>query len=300
MSTLKRQQLYQLLGDLPPLDSKITTKLLSKKECPGYILEHLEFQYGEKGEKIPAYFAAPKNVAKPPVVLFCHSHGGQYKLGKDELIKGNSYMYDPPYAEELTAAGYATLCIDSPLFGERSGRDETDFFKEMIWRGKTVWGLMVYDNLRAIDYLQTRDDIDVSRLATLGMSMGSTMAWWLAALDERVKVCIDICCMTDFHELINEGGLNGHGIYYYVPNLLKHFDTIGINALIFPRPHLSVNGTLDTLTPAKGLEKINAALIEIYKQAVAPDAWLMKNYPAEHVEIAEMRRDIMMFLKKWI
>ncbi len=48
-----------------------------------------------------------------------------------------------------------------------------------------MWGLMVYDSIKAIDYLQTRDDIDPRRIATLGMSMGSTMAWWLAALDER-------------------------------------------------------------------------------------------------------------------
>jgi len=36
--------------------------------------------------------------------------------------------------------------------------------------------------------------VDASRVATLGMSMDSTMAWYLAALDERVKVTVDINC----------------------------------------------------------------------------------------------------------
>ena len=56
-----------------------------------------------------------------------------------------------------------------------------------------------------------------ARIGTLGMSMGSTMAWWLAALDERVKVTVDICCLTDFHTLVAKKGLAGHGVYYYVP-----------------------------------------------------------------------------------
>ena len=82
--------------------------------------------------------------------------------------------------------------------------------------------------------------------------MGSTMAWWLAALDERVKVCVDLCCLTDFAALIETRGLDGHGIYYYVPRLLKHFTTAEINALIAPRPHLALAGNYDRLTPSPG------------------------------------------------
>lgn len=76
---------------------------------------------------------------------------------------------------------------------------------------------MVYDSIKALDYLTSRPDVDPKRLATLGISMGSTMAWWLAALDTRIKVCIDLCCLTDFHSLIEARGLDGHGLYYYVP-----------------------------------------------------------------------------------
>src|SRR5437763_1866113 len=140
-------------------------------------------------------------------------------------------------------------------FGERSTRTELDTFKEMLWKGQVLWGMMVYDNLRALDYLLTREDVNPSRIGTVGLSMGSTMAWWTAALDERVKVTIDLCCLTDFHELIETRGLDGHGIYYFVPNLLKHFDTSSINALIAPRAHLSLNGNYDQLTPPRGLDK---------------------------------------------
>jgi len=295
MNRSQRDKLYHLLGDLPARDLPITAEIISVEMQEDYILEKLLLNLNGY-EPVPAYFIKPTNASeKMPVVLFCHSHGGKYHLGKDELIQGNSYMYDPPYAQVLSQAGYVALCIDSPIFGERSGRDELTYYKELLWQGKVMWGLMVYDHIRAIDYLFTREDVDTSRLASLGMSMGSTMSWWLAALDERIKVCIDICCMTDFHSLIDAGGLTGHGIFYYVPSLLKHFNTVDINALIAPRPHLSVNGTKDPLTPLAGLEKVDKELKKIYQDG----PWLMKNYPVGHDETAEMRQDVMEFLMKF-
>ena len=123
-------------------------------------------------------------------------------------------------------------------------------FKDMIWHGRVLWGMMVYDSLKAVDYLVTRPDVDVARLATVGMSMGSSSAQWLGALDPRIKVVVDICCLTDWHTLVEVGGLKGHGIYYYVPDLLNHFTTAQMNALIAPRPHLSLAGNQDHLTPA--------------------------------------------------
>ena len=85
-------------------------------------------------------------------------------------------------AEELTRRGYAALCIDHWVFGGRSGRSESSVFKRMLWQGQVMWGMMVFDSLRAVDYLHTRDDVDPKRIATLGLSMGSTMAWWVAGL----------------------------------------------------------------------------------------------------------------------
>jgi dienelactone hydrolase len=92
------------------------------------------------------------------------------------------------------------------VFGERSHTSEADTFKATLWQGQVLWGMMVYDSLRAVDFLARRPDVDAARLGTLGISMGSTMAWWLAALDERIKATVDICCLTDFHTLLAKKG----------------------------------------------------------------------------------------------
>lgn len=298
--TSDRKKLYSLLGRLPERNRPIKVQVISREEKDDIILERLMLDLNGI-EQVPAYFTKPKNSkGKVPVVLFNHSHFGQYNVGKDEFLFGRKEMQAPPYAIALARQGYAGLCIDSWAFGKRATRTEQDIFKDMLWKGQVMWGMMVYDNLRALDYLQTRDDVDMKRVATMGMSMGSTMAWWLAALDERIKVCVDLCCLTDFDELIKENGLSQHGIYYYVPDLRTYFTTSQINALIAPRPHFGLAGRYDPLTPVKGLEKIDANLKEAYKAAGAPDAWQLRIYPVGHLETEEMRKDILEFLKKWL
>jgi hypothetical protein len=253
-------------------------------------------------EPVPAYFTRPRGGpgagSRLPAVVYNHAHGGDYVLGKDEYLKGRSALQEPPYAEALAALGVAGLCIDAWNFGERRGRTESELFKELLWRGQVLWGLMVYDTLKATDYLASRPDVDASRLGSLGLSMGSTMAWWHAALDERVRVCVDICCLTDYQALIETRGLDGHGLYYYVPGLLKRFTTAEINALICPRAHLSLAGVWDKLTPPAGLDRIDAALRAAYAAAGVPERWELARYSTGHFETWDMRARITRFLRQ--
>jgi len=296
----RRRTLYGLLGDLPDRSSPVKAVKISEEVRETYVLEKLVLDLNGV-ETVPAYFVRPLDArGRLPVVLYNHAHGGDYVLGKDELLVGRSALQRPPYAEALTARGYGALAIDTWVFGERRGRTESEVFKHMLWHGQVLWGMMVYDSLRAIDYLLTRDDVDPSRLATLGLSMGSTMGWWVAALDERVKVCIDLCCLTDFQALIETRGLDGHGIYYYVPGLLKHFSAADINALIAPRPHLSLDGNFDRLTPPAGLDRIDAALKKVYAELGVPEAWQLRRYDIGHFETAAMRAEVLAFLERWL
>ena len=296
----RRRELYSLLGDLPPRDRPIGCVKVAEEERDGYLLEKLQLDLNGH-EVVPAYFTRPLHATgRLPVVLYNHAHGGDYVLGKDELLKGRGAIPNTPYARALADEGYAALAIDHWLFGERRGRSESELFKEMLWRGRVLWGEMLYDSLRAVDYLTTRPDVDAGRIATLGLSLGSTMAWWLAALDERVRVCVDICCLSDFDALIETRGLDGHGIYYYVPSLLKHFSTSEINALIAPRPHLGLAGNYDRLTPPAGLDRIDHALKREYAAAGAPEAWKLTRSDTGHFETSAMRAEILAFLRRWL
>lgn len=294
----RRKLLYELMGDLPPRSRPVSARKLGEGERNGYLIEELELDLNGL-EPVPAVFVKPKNFVGPaPAVLFNHSHGGGYSIGKSEFLEGREYLSDPPYAEQITDMGWTGLCIDSWVFGERSHTSEMDAFKAMLWQGQVLWGMMVYDSIKAVDYLATRPEVDSRRLATVGISMGSTMAWWLAALDERIRVTVDICCLTDFQALLREKGLHLHGIYYYVPALLKHFTTAEINSLIAPRPHLGIAGLRDPLTPVEGLDLIDEELQKVYAQHGVPGNWKLLRYDVGHEETSEARKEIVAFLQR--
>lgn len=293
----RRDELFRLLGDLPPRSQPFHVRVLSREERDAYLVEKLLLDLNGE-DAVPAYFVRPVNArGQLPTVLYNHAHCVDYVTGKAELLDGREILQQPPYAAVLTELGYAALCIDAWGFGERRGRSESEIFKEMLWKGEVLWGRMVYDGLRALDYLCSREDVDPTRVATLGMSMGSTLAWWLAALDERIKVCVDICCLTDFDALVADRGLDRHGLYYFVPALRKYFTTAQINALIAPRAHLSIAGIHDRLTPSDGLDRIDAELRQVYEHAGAAQRWRLSRHAVGHVETAAMRAEVVAFLQ---
>ena len=299
----RRKELWSLLGDLPTQHVPGPPKLVSSEKHEGYTLERLVLDLNGM-EAVPALLLIPdKREERAPGLLYIHWHGGMYDLGKEMLLKGVSVA--PPYAPVCAEKGMVTLAIDSWCFGERKhekvGRTgEENTFKEMLWKGRVLYGMMMLDEFRAFDYLAQRREVDPERLGVLGMSMGSTKAWWLAALEPRVKVCMDVCCLTDFEELIKADGLSGHGIYYYVPSLLKHFQTAEINELIVPRAHLSVNGRLDELTPPKGVEKIRDYLMPLYRKYGKESDCHVELFECAHVELPEMRKVILEWMDRYL
>ena len=299
----RRKKLWGLLGDLPWDHKPAPPKLIETEKHEGYTLERLVFDFNGL-EPVPGILLIPeKRKKQAPGLLYIHWHGGMYDLGKEQLLQG--VKVQPPYAPVCAEKGIVTLAIDSWCFGERKrvangSIGEQDAFKEMLWRGRVLYGMMMFDEFRALDYLAGRAEVDPKRLGALGMSMGATKAWWLAALDPRVRLCVDVCCLTDFDELLRAGNLRGHGIYYYVPSLLKHFNTSTINELIVPRPRLSVNGSKDDLTPPKGVEKVRDYLRPLYGKYGKEEDLRIELFNCPHAELPEMRAIILDWLAKYL
>lgn len=299
----RRKELWGLLGDLPERRDPVAT-VKQREQHEGYTLEHLELDLNGI-QPVPAFMLIPDNIKTPaPGMLYIHWHGGDYNVGKMELLQGTRAMqaYAPVYAEK----GIVALAIDSWCFGERAPypeegrRGEEDTFKEMLWKGQVLFGMMLFDEWQALNYLCSRPEVDTDRIGAFGISMGSTKAWWLSALDERIKVCIDLCCLTDFESLIEDKGLHRHGIYYYVPDLLKRFDTAGINELIVPRARLSLNGREDKLTPPRGVEKVRDYLLPLYAKFGSKDDCRIELFDCPHQELPEMRAIVLEWLDNYL
>jgi len=299
----RRKELWGLLGDLPWQHKPGVPKLLSSEKHDGYTLQRLTLDLNGI-EPVPALLLIPDKRQSPaPGLLYIHWHAGMYGLGKEQLLRGVDVQ--PAYAPVCAEKGIVTLAIDSWCFGERQHdadgkRGEEDAFKLMLWQGQVLYGMMMFDELRALDFLASRSEVDPQRIGVLGMSMGSTKAWWLAALDPRVRLCLDVCCLTDYEELIKTHALSAHGIFYYVPSLLKHFQSADINELIVPRARLSVNGRRDPLTPVPGVEKIRDHLLPLYRKYGHESDCHIELFDAAHQELPEMRKLILESLDRYL
>lgn len=268
-----RAQLGELLGKLPPRPKTPTVETLTREDRGDYLLEKFRFDNGA-GATVPGYLLLPKKASgKSPAILYCHWHGGEYDIGKEELFQSKHTPEAP--GPTLVKRGFVVLAIDAYCFGERNGQGpggeaekggagELTASKFNLWVGRTLWGMILRDDLMALDYLVSRPEVDAGRIGVTGMSMGATRSWWLMALDERIQTGVAVACLTRYQNLIAREALKAHGIYYYVPNLLNHFDIEAVVALLAPRPVLLMNGDQDTGSPVDGIHAIEMVVRQAY------------------------------------
>ncbi len=293
-----RAQLWSLLGQLPARPKAPTVHVLSREERDGYVLVKFHFDNGA-GDRVPGYLFLPKQVkGKIPAILYCHWHGGQYDNGKEEMLRAE-HTPAPP-GPTFASRGYAILGIDACCFGERNGQGpggpsekggagEMTASKFNLWYGRTLWGMILRDDLMALDYLLSRPEVDAQRVGVTGISMGATRSWWLMALDDRIKTGVAIACLTRYQDLVAREGLKYHGIYYFVPGFLNHFDTETVVALAAPRPLLFQTGDQDEGSPVAGIRAIEARVRPAYRLYGAEQQFESILYPGVgHVYLPDM------------
>ncbi|MBN9333308.1 MAG: acetylxylan esterase [Devosia sp.] len=273
--------------------------LLSREatEHDGYVVELLRFRIGE--DLVRGFLTRPADAAgRLPAILYGHSHGGGYDIGARELLDGREYLAGP-LGPVFARAGYVTLCIDMPIFGERATASENFAAKALLWHGKSLFGKMLCDHAAALTYLAGRDDVDASRIGAFGISMGCVLSYWLAALDDRVAAVAHLCCFADFRTMIELGAHDGHGIYLTVPGMLREADGGAIAALVAPRPQLVCIGEADALTPPLSVERAWAELAPAYD--LTPDRLELVSEPGiGHQETERMRAAVLAFFGRWL
>jgi dienelactone hydrolase len=260
----------------------------------GYVLERLLLKIGLA--EVRGLLTRPDRPGRHPAILYGHSHGGLYHLGADELLIGREYLLEP-YGPVLARAGYVSLCIDMPVFGARADLKESFESKKLIWFGRSLIGEMLSDHGAALTYLAAREDVDRERIGALGMSMGCTLTYALAAMDERIAAAAHICCYADLRTLIELGEHDGHGIYLSVPGLLNETDVGEIAGLIAPRPQLICVGEADHLTPTLAIDRA-WAMTEVAYASTGGKIDLIREPGVAHQETRRMREAVLAFFQE--
>lgn len=259
----------------------------------GYTLQQFEFD-NRAGAIVCGYLLIPDGLKAPaPAILYHHCHTSHSRVGKEEILEPlihRARREGRPGGGSGRARlrGHVHRCLHLRACKGRGpggpkevgDPEEESFYKLFLWQGRTLWGMIVRDDLLALEALLAHSQVDPKRVAAMGFSMGSTRSWWAAALDERIAATVSVACLTRYQDLIAAQALGQHSIYYFVPGLLADgIDAELVAALIAPRPHLTLTGDQDQGSPASGVRTINAFQEHLYRLYDAEDEFRGILYP---------------------
>ena len=303
-------RLLSLLGEFPEkVDLEAVTEYSEERD--GYIRRKVVFNVDEY-MAVPCYVLVPKNRLpgeKLPAIVCLHGHG---PFGKDPVagIRGDSRHaaeiaeYNYNYGEIMAREGFVTICPDLRGFGERrefieatsTGRDlcNINFIKGAMF-GVYTLTLNVWDARRCIDYLETMDEVDPSRIGIMGLSYGGTVTTFTSAVEPRIKATDIIGYVNPFSGFaIGRANFCGSQM---VPDLYRYFDTCDIAGLTAPRPLLLEMGICDHCFYYKDLHKGYLGTKAIYEAAGAGDLLYADVHDGGHAFSGKLAPD---FFKKYL
>jgi len=258
-----RRQLFEMLG-LSPLPERLDLKaaITGTLDHEQFTVEKLNYQ-SLPGFYVTANLYLPKGLTKPaPTILYVCGHG---MVKKNGISYGNKTSYQH-HGAWFARNGYVCLIIDTVQLGELEGIHHGTYREGMWWwnaRGYTSAGAEAWNCIRALDYLQTRPEVDPRRIGVTGRSGGGAYSWWIAALDERIQCAVPVAGITDLGNHVVDGAVEGHCDCMFMVNTYR-WDCAQVAALIAPRPLLLSNTDKDGIFPLDGVMRVHDHVRRIY------------------------------------
>ena len=303
-----RRRFLDMLGlwPLPPrTDLKAT--ITGKIDTERFTVEKLHFQ------SIPGLFVTgnlylPKKAKFPaPAVLYVCGHSNTVV---DKVSYGSkvNYQHHPAW---FASNGYVCLVLDTLQLGEIEGiHHGTSRFNMWWWQslGYTPAGVECWNAMRALDYLQTRKEVDRKRLGVTGRSGGGATSWWLAAADERPQCLVPVAGLGDLQAHVvegvapryrNGGVISGHCDCMYFVNTYR-WDFTQVMALCAPRPLLLGNSDKDDIFPVPGYRRPAEKVKRLYALHDAPDHFALLETSGPHKDTPELRLGAFRWMNRWL
>jgi len=269
------------LGPMPVERTSLNARIIRRIKNEDYSIEVICFE-SQPGIWVTANLYLPNNISIPaPAILMPHGH---YLFGKTQPAVQLSCI-------GLARRGFVVMALDTMGYGERGHQGHEDNLF-LLMAGRSLMALEVWDNMRALDYLCTRPEVDQDRIGCTGASGGGAQTVYTTILDPRIKAAVPVCSVATID------GIYYGGIYCScecLPGVASGWDISEIAALIAPRPLMVISGILDKLFLIEGARKAAGRLRQVYQVLNLP-----KNFA--YVEVYNghgYNREMRLAMYKW-
>ena len=236
-----RAKLVAAWGGFPEKPCDLDVQKHGELKRDGYTVEKVSFQT-RPGVRMTANAYVPAKSGKLSAILQVHGH---WKGAKQDPVVQSRCI-------GAAKLGFFVLCVDAFGAGERgTGKALGEYHGEMTAAtllpvGLPLSGLQVYENMRAVDYLLTRPEVDGERIGVTGASGGGNQTMYAAAMDERLKAAVPVCSVGNYQAYLGAACC----MCEVVPGALRFTEESGLLAMVAPRALMVVSATRDAPMPA--------------------------------------------------
>lgn len=295
-----RQTLMNIVGPFPektPLNPQIVDVI--NKE--GYRVEKVIYE-SMPDLYVTACLFIPDNLkGKAPAILYPSGHTA-------EAFRAETYQTS---ILNLVKKGFIVLAYDPIGQGERLQYFDAEEGKSRIGgathehsyvgaqcfiSGSSFARYRIWDGIRSVDYLLTRDEVDAERIGITGRSGGGTMSSYVAAFDERIFATAPECYITSFKRLLESIGPQDaeQNFYHGIASGIDHADLLEVRA---PKPALLITTTRDFFS-IQGARETAEEIRKAYKAFGKEENFGMVEDDAPHATTRKNREAMYAFFQK--
>ena len=233
-----RAELLRAWGGFPEVPSPLQPQVLGQLVREGYRVERIVFQtMPNVWMTANAYVPDAAKDKKVPAVLCVHGHWAGAK--QDPVVQARCIG--------LAKLGFFVLCVDAFGAGERAVEKKLgEYHGEMtgamlLTIGRPLSGIQVYENMRAVDYLQSRPEVDGEHIGITGASGGGNQTMYAGAFDERFRCVVPTCSVGNYQAYLSAACC----MCEVVPGILKHTEEGNVLGLAAGRGLMVTSATQD-------------------------------------------------------
>jgi dienelactone hydrolase len=315
-----RQALIDSLGQPPPRVAFEPT-ILGSEDRGSYTAHRVSFNLS-RWQRVLGYLLVPKGDGPFPAALALHDHGAHFSIGKEKVIRPfdeqperledarkwvETYYGGVWIGDALAERGWVVFATDALLWGDRGSRGGSKFEDQqmlaanLLQIGMSWAGIMLWDDLRSAEFLQSRAEVDPERIAAIGLSVGAYRTWNLAAASDIIRAGAAICWMGDTLGLATPGNnqTRGQSAFSMLQPLIRNrLDYADVASLSAPKPMLFYNGSHDPLFPVDAVERAYRELRRVWSDQSAAHRLETKLWPVPHRFELEMQAAAFEFLER--